>query len=159
MRCGHLALLRPSWNGLGWKLWSCPALPDLLGSFQLSSWLLPGLLAAGWTWQGAGDQQRDPKQKHLHRTIGWKRDPKQKHLHRIIVFMSCSFCCKKGIQSGINTSGYWPCSLAQMNQVHVFLALVQSVFTNKSSLPQEALQWKSNTGFWKLLLPSDAGIV
>lgn len=57
-----------------------------------------------------------------------------KYLHRIIVFMIFSFYCRKGVQFRINTSDCWRCSLIRMNQVHVFLALVQSVFTNKSSL-------------------------
>lgn len=121
------ALLRLSWNGLGWKLWSCPALPDLLSLFQLFSWLLPPMLGAVCTWQLCHE---------VLPAACWETEKRAqtKYLHRIIVFMIFSFYCRKGVQFRINTSDCWPCSLIRMNQVHVFLALVQSVFTNKSSL-------------------------
>lgn len=42
------ALLRLSGNGLGWELWSCPALSELAAAFPLPAALLLGAVC---TWQ------------------------------------------------------------------------------------------------------------
>lgn len=112
MRCGHHGMV---WVGAGQPFLTCWACSSF--SPGCSPWCCVYLAAVPW---GAASCLLEIR-------------PQTKNLHTIIVFMVFSFYCRRGVLFGINTGDCWPCSLTQMSQVHAFLALVQSVFTNKSS--------------------------
>lgn len=133
MRCGQVTCASTSqtimeWFGLKAVELPSPSWPaELVPAFLLAAPTDAAPTGAVCTWQLCHE---------VLPAACWEAEKRAqtKYLHRIIVFMIFSFYCRKGVQFRINTSDCWRCSLIRMNQVHVFLALVQSVFTNKSSL-------------------------